>query len=129
VTSLEALGKALFLEVLELRKERDRALESRTLAGHAKNLMGYMLSAYCLYKCARRFFKDSLLHCKRVCAVHTMTKPHGAPFVCFVRRIPLRLRLGFLSPFPNAVPHVPMEIAESPASNPCLPTWLCTAAS
>lgn len=50
VTSLEALGKALYLEVLELKKERERALESRTLAGHAKNLMGYMLSAYCLYK-------------------------------------------------------------------------------
>jgi golgi pH regulator len=48
--SLEALGKALYLEVLELKKERERALESRTLAGHAKNLMGYMLSAYCLYK-------------------------------------------------------------------------------
>lgn len=50
VKSLEALGKALYLEVLELKKERERALESRTLAGHAKNLMGYMLSAYCLYK-------------------------------------------------------------------------------
>ena len=52
VKSLEALGRALYLEVLELRKERDRALESRTLLGHAKNLMGYLLSAYCLYKCA-----------------------------------------------------------------------------
>ena len=55
VKSLEALGRALYLEVLELRKERDRALESRTLLGHAKNLMGYLLSAYCLYKCAAQF--------------------------------------------------------------------------
>jgi golgi pH regulator len=50
VKSLEALGKAIYLEVLELKKERERALESRTLAGHAKNFMGYMLSVYCLYK-------------------------------------------------------------------------------
>lgn len=39
-------------QVLELKKERERALKSRTLAGHAQNLMGYLLSAYCLYKCA-----------------------------------------------------------------------------
>lgn len=52
VAGLERLGRALFVEVLELRRERDRALESRTLWGHSKNLLGYLLSAYCLVKCA-----------------------------------------------------------------------------
>lgn len=40
----------MFVEVMELRRERRRALESRTLAGHAKNLLGYCFSAYCLYR-------------------------------------------------------------------------------
>ena len=52
VKSLESLSRALSLEVLELRTERERALDSRTAYGHCKNLLGYLLSAYCLYKCA-----------------------------------------------------------------------------
>ena len=50
MASLESLERALKVEVVELRKERDRALESRTLLGHAKNLTGYLLSAYCIYR-------------------------------------------------------------------------------
>ena len=50
--SLEALSRALSVEVLDLRVARVRAVDSRTLAGHARNLLGYMLSAYCLFKCA-----------------------------------------------------------------------------
>ena len=49
--SLEALSRALSGEVLDLRLARCRAVDSRTLAGHARNLLGYMLSAYCLFKC------------------------------------------------------------------------------
>jgi len=52
VKSLEALSRALSGEVLDLRLARCRAVDSRTLAGHARNLLGYMLSAYCLFKCA-----------------------------------------------------------------------------
>jgi hypothetical protein len=52
VKSLESLSRALSMEVLDLRVARVRAMDSRTLAGHAKNLLGYMLSAYCLFKCA-----------------------------------------------------------------------------
>ena len=51
VAALEVLARAMFVEVMELRRERRRALESRTLAGHAKNLLGYAFSAYCLYRC------------------------------------------------------------------------------
>ena len=50
VAALESLSKALFVEVLELRKEHERAISSRTLWGHCKNLAGYCLSAYCLFK-------------------------------------------------------------------------------
>ena len=50
VAALESLSKALFVEVLELRKEHERAVSSRTLWGHCKNLAGYCLSAYCLFK-------------------------------------------------------------------------------
>ncbi|KAK9815635.1 hypothetical protein WJX72_007232 [[Myrmecia] bisecta] len=50
VRALESLSRALFIEVLELRRERERAIQSHTLWGHCKNLLGYCLSAYCLYK-------------------------------------------------------------------------------
>ncbi|PNH12226.1 GPCR-type G protein 1, partial [Tetrabaena socialis] len=40
----------LAVELSELRSERARALESRTVAGHCKNLLGYAMSAYCIYK-------------------------------------------------------------------------------
>ena len=48
---LESLAKALHVEVLELRRDRARALASRGLWGHCKNLLGYLLSAYCLFRC------------------------------------------------------------------------------
>ena len=50
VQALDSLAKALHVEVLELRRERARALSSRGLWGHLKNLLGYLLSAYCLFK-------------------------------------------------------------------------------
>ena len=50
--ALDSLAKALHVEVLELRRERARALASRGLWGHFKNLLGYLLSAYCLFKYA-----------------------------------------------------------------------------
>lgn len=50
VRSLESLSRALWAEVLELRRQRQRCLEARTLRGHIKNLAGYVLSAYCVYK-------------------------------------------------------------------------------
>lgn len=50
VASLDSLAKALKGELAELRQEHMRAIESRTALGHAKNLIGYMLSAYCIYK-------------------------------------------------------------------------------
>jgi len=43
--------RALQMELLELRSERARAIEGRTLTGHAKNAMGYAMSAYCVYRC------------------------------------------------------------------------------
>lgn len=39
VPALQLLARALFVEVMELRAERSRALESRTLWGHVKNLL------------------------------------------------------------------------------------------
>ena len=50
VSGLEGLARALAVEALELRRERERALGSRTLAGHARNALGYALSAYCLVR-------------------------------------------------------------------------------
>ena len=50
VQALDSLAKALHVEVLELRRERAKALSSRGLWGHFKNLLGYLLSAYCLFK-------------------------------------------------------------------------------
>jgi len=50
VSSLEALRQALFSDVIELKRERQRALVARTFYGHVQNLLGYILSLYCLYR-------------------------------------------------------------------------------
>lgn len=50
VATLQTLARALSVEAAELRRERAKALESRTLWGHAKNAFGYSMSLYCVYK-------------------------------------------------------------------------------
>lgn len=50
ISSLDALRQALYSDVLELRRERERALIARTLYGHIQNFLGYVLSVYCLYR-------------------------------------------------------------------------------
>jgi hypothetical protein len=40
------------VELLELQAHRAKALESRTVLGHAKNATGYVMSGYCLYRMA-----------------------------------------------------------------------------
>jgi hypothetical protein len=51
VKGLEGLSRTLFVEVMDLRRERARALVSRTAYGFLKNLLGYCLSAYCMIRC------------------------------------------------------------------------------
>jgi hypothetical protein len=46
-------ARTLAVELVELRVERARALDSRTLAGHTRNALGYAMSAYCVYKSVR----------------------------------------------------------------------------
>ncbi|GAB4817352.1 hypothetical protein N2152v2_004398 [Parachlorella kessleri] len=50
VSALEALRQALFTDILELKRERERALVARTLLGHMQNMLGYILSVYCIYR-------------------------------------------------------------------------------
>ncbi|GMH35755.1 hypothetical protein BSKO_03623 [Bryopsis sp. KO-2023] len=50
VDALDTLGRTLFVEVMEMKKERKRALMSRTLLGHVRNFLGYLMSAYCIYR-------------------------------------------------------------------------------
>lgn len=52
VSSLEGVQRTLVVDVLDLRAARVRALESQTLLGNCKNLLGYCLSAYCLFRWA-----------------------------------------------------------------------------
>jgi hypothetical protein len=35
---------------MELKSERQRALDSRTLLGHGRNALGYAMSAYCVFR-------------------------------------------------------------------------------
>lgn len=39
-------------DVVDLKREHQRALRARTLMGHMENLLGYILSLYCIYRCA-----------------------------------------------------------------------------
>ena len=50
MNGLDSLVKALDVEVKELRREKDRALQSKTLWGHLKNSLGYALSVYCVIR-------------------------------------------------------------------------------
>ena len=52
MAGLESLAKIMCIELLELRRERDRAVASRTVAGHATNLLGYCLSVFCIARSA-----------------------------------------------------------------------------
>ena len=54
MAGLESLGKIMCIELLELRRERDRAVASRTVAGHATNLLGYCLSVFCIARSAQQ---------------------------------------------------------------------------
>ena len=40
---------------MELKGERQRALDSRTPLGHLRNGLGYAMSAYCLYRLVASF--------------------------------------------------------------------------
>ena len=45
------MARALVVDVMDLRADRARALASRTLLGTCRNLLGYVLCAYCIFKC------------------------------------------------------------------------------
>ena len=51
VVAMEALRQALLGDILEMKREREKALVARTLLGHVQNLLGYCLSLYCIYRC------------------------------------------------------------------------------
>lgn len=50
VAALERLRQALHADVLDLKREHQRAVLARTLVGHLQNLLGYILSLYCIYR-------------------------------------------------------------------------------
>ncbi|GAX79959.1 hypothetical protein CEUSTIGMA_g7398.t1 [Chlamydomonas eustigma] len=50
LSTLEGLSRALQMELADLKAERNRAIESRTLMGHLKNMLGYGMSLYCVFR-------------------------------------------------------------------------------
>ncbi len=39
-----------FPQLMEMQREMERAIRSRTWLGHLQNLFGYITSAFCLFK-------------------------------------------------------------------------------
>lgn len=68
VSALESLRQALFTDILELKRERERALVARTLVGHVQNFLGYCLSLYCIYRWVRLGVCTCALCLQRSCA-------------------------------------------------------------
>ena len=50
VAGMENLKAALLSDLIELRNERQRAMAAKTIWGHITNLLGYVLSLYCVYR-------------------------------------------------------------------------------
>eukprot|EP00889_Picochlorum_renovo_P006817 jgi/Picre1/33847/NNA_001326.t1 len=50
ISSLSSLESALQADIVDLRKQRYKAQISRTMRGHVQNLLGYILSIYCIYR-------------------------------------------------------------------------------
>ena len=55
IASLSSLEAALVADVNDLKKQRQKAILSRTLRGHVQNLLGYLLSLYCIYRMVASF--------------------------------------------------------------------------
>ena len=80
MAGLEGLARSLTLEALELRRERERALASRTLTGHVRNALGYALSLYCLLRRAVFLFYIAVAHAAAKWAhAATHLRPHACP--------------------------------------------------
>ena len=64
------------MELAELRTERARAVESRTVMGHLKNAMGYGMSLYCVYRYPCIYWKYCIVQVSRgmsepvLCVLH-----------------------------------------------------------
>lgn len=50
MSSLSTLEDALSADIAELKRQRQKALLARTCLGHVQNLLGYILSVYCIYR-------------------------------------------------------------------------------
>lgn len=50
ISALESLRSALAGDIVELRREWERALVARTPYGHLQNFLGYILSIYCIFR-------------------------------------------------------------------------------
>ncbi|KDD74446.1 hypothetical protein H632_c1307p1, partial [Helicosporidium sp. ATCC 50920] len=50
VAALAQLQRALLGELAELRRQKERARRARSVAGHLENMLGYLLSLYCVYR-------------------------------------------------------------------------------
>ncbi len=50
ISALSSLESALAADIDDLKKQRRKALLSRTLRGHTENALGYLLSMYCVFR-------------------------------------------------------------------------------
>lgn len=55
IASLSSLEAALVADVRDLKKQRQKAIISRTMKGHLQNFLGYLLSLYCIYRMIASF--------------------------------------------------------------------------
>ena len=102
------MARALVVDIIDLRAERQRALASRTVLGACRNVLGYLLCAYCLFKCAP-------FACTMLCSSRLLAFTPDSPLSCCLS-LSVQDAVPVSRVFASICPAAPCPIGSKPAS-------------